>query len=182
MDSRIYLLVTLLCYAVGALHVLLFSVLRRATLTTVSVTATLLGFAFHTAALAQRWTEAGHFPALGLHDGASFLAWAIVLVFVLVYVTRASMRLGLVRLSVRLRPGVHREPDAAADRADPTLESLYLPIHLFLAVLRLRGALRRLHDGRAVSVPGARANALAPPVLLPDPEPRALRHHRIARA
>ena len=50
-----------------------------------TVTATLLGFAFHTAALSQRWTEAGHFPAVGLRDGASFLAWATVLIFLLVY-------------------------------------------------------------------------------------------------
>jgi ABC-type uncharacterized transport system permease subunit len=134
MDSRIYLLVTLLCYAVGALHVLLFSVLRRATLTTVSVTATLLGFAFHTAALAQRWTEAGHFPALGLHDGASFLAWAIVLVFVLVYVTTRVDAAGLFAYPFTFALVFIANLTPAADRADPTLESLYLPIHLFLAV------------------------------------------------
>ena len=83
MDSSLYLLLTLGCYAVGAFHALLYALFRRSTLTTVSVTATLLGFAFHTAALSQRWTEAGHFPAVGLRDGASFLAWAIVLVFLL---------------------------------------------------------------------------------------------------
>ena len=87
MDSRAYLLLTLVFYAVGALHALLYAVFRRSVLTTVSLTATLLGFAFHTAALSQRWTEAGHFPAVGLRDGASFLAWAIVLVFLAVYVT-----------------------------------------------------------------------------------------------
>ena len=74
MDSRSWLLVTLVLYAVGALHALLFAVLRRSVLTTVSLTATLLGFAFHTASLALRWSEGGHFPALGLRDGASFLA------------------------------------------------------------------------------------------------------------
>ena len=74
MDSRVYLLATLVLYAVGALHALLFAVLRRSVLTTVSLTATLLGFAAHTAALALRWREAGHFPAVGLRDGASLLA------------------------------------------------------------------------------------------------------------
>src|SRR5512134_1255454 len=87
MDSRAYLFITLVLYAAGALHVLLRAVLRRSALTTVSLIATLLGFAFHTAALAQRWSEAGHFPAVGLRDGASFLAWAIVLVFLLVHLT-----------------------------------------------------------------------------------------------
>jgi ABC-type uncharacterized transport system permease subunit len=134
MDSRAYLLITLVLYAAGALHVLLRAVLRRSALTTVSLIATLLGFAFHTAALAQRWSEAGHFPAVGLRDGASFLAWAIVLVFLLVHLTTrveaASLFaypfvFGLVFLA-NLTP--------ASGRADAVLRSLYLPIHLLLAV------------------------------------------------
>ena len=87
MDSRVYLFLSLICYAVGAVHVFVHVLTRRRLLTTLTITATLLGFAFHTAALSQRWTEAGHFPAVGLRDGASFLAWAIVLVFLLVYLT-----------------------------------------------------------------------------------------------
>jgi ABC-type uncharacterized transport system permease subunit len=134
MDSRAYLLLTLLCYAVGALHALLFAVLRRSVLTTVSLTATLLGFAFHTAALSQRWTEAGHFPAIGLRDGASFLAWAIVLVFLLVYVTTRVDAAGLFAypFTFALVFVANLTPDS--ERADPVLRSLYLPIHLFLAV------------------------------------------------
>ena len=65
MDTRVWLLVTLLFYAVGALHALLYAVLRRSVLTTVSLTATLLGFACHTATLALRWKDTGHFPAVG---------------------------------------------------------------------------------------------------------------------
>jgi ABC-type transport system involved in cytochrome c biogenesis permease subunit len=95
MDSRLYLLLTLLCYAVGAFHALLSGVFRKSALTTVSPTVTFLGFAFHTAALSQRWTEAGHFPAVGLRDGSSLLAWAIVLVFLLVYVTTRVDAAGL---------------------------------------------------------------------------------------
>src|SRR5512139_1740298 len=116
MDSRLYLLLTLVFYAL----------FRKNALTTVSLTRTLLGFAFHTAALAQRWTEAGHFPAVGLRDGASFLGWAIVLVFLLVYVTTrveaASLFaypfvFGLVFIA-------NLTPDS--ERADPVLRSLYL--------------------------------------------------------
>ena len=81
MPSHVYLLFTLAFYAVGALHVLLQALTRRKLLTSWTVTATLIGFALHTASLAQRWTEAGHFPAVGLHDVSSFLGWAIVLVF-----------------------------------------------------------------------------------------------------
>ena len=73
MDSRVYLFLSLILYAVGAVHVFVHVVTRRRPLTTLTVASTLLGFAFHTAALSQRWTEAGHFPAVGLRDGASFL-------------------------------------------------------------------------------------------------------------
>jgi ABC-type uncharacterized transport system permease subunit len=133
MDSRLYLLLTLACYAVGALHALLYALFRRNTLTTVSVSATLLGFAFHTAALSQRWTEAGHFPALGLRDGTSFLAWAIVLVFMLVYVTTRVDAAGVFAYPFTFAL-VFIANLTPPERADATLESLYLPIHLFLAV------------------------------------------------
>jgi len=134
MDSRAYLLLTLLCYAVGAFHTLLFTLLRRSVLTTVSLTATLLGYAFHTAALSQRWTEVGHFPAVGLRDGASFLAWAIVLVFLLVYVTTRVDAAGLFAYPFSFALVFVANLTPATGRADPVLRSLYLPVHLFLAV------------------------------------------------
>ena len=59
MGSHLYLLLTLAFYAVGALHVVVHAFTRRRLLTTWPVTATLAGFAFHTASLSQRWTEAG---------------------------------------------------------------------------------------------------------------------------
>jgi ABC-type uncharacterized transport system permease subunit len=134
MDSRAWLLITLACYALGGLHALLYAVLRRSILTTVSLTATLLGFAFHTAALALRWSEEGHFPALGIRDGASLLAWAIVLVFLLVYVTTRVDAAGLFAypFAFALVFVTNLSPDT--ERADPVLRSLYLPIHVFLAV------------------------------------------------
>ena len=134
MDTRVWLLVTLLLYAVGALHALLFAVLRRGVLTTVGLTATLLGFACHTATLALRWRDVGHFPAVGMRDGASLLAWAIVLVFLLVYVTTKVDAAGLFAypFAFALVFVANLTPDA--ERADPVLRSAYLPVHLFMAV------------------------------------------------
>jgi ABC-type transport system involved in cytochrome c biogenesis permease subunit len=134
MESRVYLLITLLFYLVGAFHALLHAVTRRRILTTVSLGATLLGFAFHTAALAQRWTEVGHFPAVGLRDGAAFLAWAIVLVFLLVYVTTRVDAAGLFAYPFAFGLVFIANLTPAPERFDPVLRSLYLPIHLFLAV------------------------------------------------
>ena len=96
MTSRTYLLVTLLFYAVGALHVLAHALTRRRLLSSWSLSSALIGFAIHTAGLSQRWNEAGRFPAVGLHDGASLLAWAIVLSFLLIFLRTRVDALGLV--------------------------------------------------------------------------------------
>ena len=134
MDSRVYLLLTLLCYAAGAVHALLYAVFRRSVLTTVSLTATLLGFALHTASLSQRWTEAGHFPAVGLRDGTSILAWAIVLVFLLVYVVTRVDAAGLFAYPFSFALVFIANLTPPSERADPFLRSAYLPVHVFLAV------------------------------------------------
>jgi ABC-type transport system involved in cytochrome c biogenesis permease subunit len=134
MDSRVWLVTTLVLYAFGALHALLFAVLRRAVLTTVSLTGTLLGFAFHTAALALRWSEAGHFPAVGLRDGSSLLAWAIVLVFLIVYVTTRVDAAGVFAYPFAFALVFVANLTPQTERADPLLRSLYLPVHVFLAV------------------------------------------------
>ena len=134
MDSRAWLLITLVLYAAGALHALLHAVLRRSALTTLSLIATLLGFAFHTAALAQRWSEVGHFPAVGLRDGASFLAWAIVLVFLVVHVTTRVEAASLFAYPFVFALVFVANLTPAAGRSDPVLRSLYLPVHLLLAV------------------------------------------------
>jgi HemX protein len=134
MGSRAYLLITLGLYAVGAVHALSHATFRRSRLTRASLVATLLGFAFHTAALAQRWTEVGHFPAVGVRDGATLLCWAIVVVFLLVQVsTRVeaisifSYPFGFALLFV-----ANLAPDSG--RSEAALDSLYLPVHLLLAV------------------------------------------------
>ena len=66
MSSHSYLLLTLACYAVGALDVVVHATMRRRLLTSWTMTATLVGFALHTASLSQRWTEAGHFQLAGV--------------------------------------------------------------------------------------------------------------------
>lgn len=134
MGSSAYLLITLLLYAAGAMHVLLHAVFRRSSLSSVSLGATLLGFAFHTAAIALRWSEAGHFPAVGLRDGASFLGWAIVLVFLLVYATTRVEAASLFAYPFVFALLFVANLAAASERADPVLRSLYLPLHVVLAV------------------------------------------------
>jgi ABC-type uncharacterized transport system permease subunit len=134
MTSQASLLLTLVFYAAGAVHVLLHALTRRRLLGSVALTSTLIGFALNTAGLSQRWTESGRFPAVGLHDGASFLAWAIVLVFLAMYARTQIEAVGLVVYPevfvLMLVSGLTRPPAAS----DPILTSLFLPIHTTLAL------------------------------------------------
>jgi cytochrome c-type biogenesis protein CcsB len=133
-SSHVYLVLVLIFYAVGALHVVLETLTRRRLLVTSwTVAATLLGFALHTAALAQRWTEAGHFPAVGLHDSTSLLAWTMVLVFLVIY-TRARLEaLGLAVYPVAFLLVLIANLTPVAPVGDPVLKSLFLPVHTTLA-------------------------------------------------
>jgi ABC-type uncharacterized transport system permease subunit len=133
MSSRTYLLLTLLFYAVGALHVLAHALTRRRLLSSWTLPATLLGFAIHTAGLSQRWTESGRFPAVGLHDGASLLAWAIVLAFLLTILRTRIDALGLAAYPAAFALMLVANLTPVTERADPILMSLYLPVHATLA-------------------------------------------------
>ncbi|HJS57220.1 MAG TPA: cytochrome c biogenesis protein CcsA [Vicinamibacteria bacterium] len=135
MSSRVYLLLTLAFYAVGALSVLLHTLARRRLLTPWTVTAALAGFVMHTASLSQRWTEAGHFPVVGFHDGASFLAWATVLAFLATYVQTRVDALGLAVYPTAFVLVLLAALTPVSDREDPVLRSLYLPIHTTLALI-----------------------------------------------
>src|SRR5512145_2241150 len=79
MGSRAYFLVAVAFYAVAALSALVLLLARRRTLRGAGAVPTFIGFVVHTAGLSQRWTEAGHFPASGIHDVSSLLAWTMVL-------------------------------------------------------------------------------------------------------
>ena len=133
MTSRAYLLMTLGFYAVGALQILAQALMGRRLRGNLTLTATLLGFAFHTAGLSQRWTEAGRFPAVGIHDAASFVAWATVLVFLLVHLRARVEALGLFVYPVAFALMLVAALTPASERDDPILKSLFLPIHTTLA-------------------------------------------------
>lgn len=133
MTSHVYLLLTLAFYAVGALQVVFHALARSRLLSSWTVTPTLAGFALHTASLSQRWTEAGHFPAVGLHDGASLLAWTLVLVFLATYSRIRVEALGLAVHPAAFGLVLVANLAPAVETGDPILKSLFLPIHATLA-------------------------------------------------
>jgi cytochrome c-type biogenesis protein CcsB len=133
MTSHTYLALALFFYAVGALHVLMQALTRRRLLTSWTVVATLGGFVVHTASLSQRWTEAGHFPAVGLHDGASFLAWATVLGFLVLYVRTREEALGLAIYPAVFTLVLVAYLTPTHEHSNAMVKSLFLPIHATLA-------------------------------------------------
>ena len=133
LNSRVYLVLTLVLYGVGAVQLLLQALTRRGLLTSWTMGATLVGFALHTAGLSQRWTEAGHFPAVGLHDAASLMAWTIVLAFLLIQVRARVDALGLAVYPVAFLLMLVANLTSAQAEVDPTLNSLFLPVHGTLA-------------------------------------------------
>ena len=116
-----------------------------------------MGFALQTAYLSQRWTEAGHFPAVGLHDGASFLAWTIVLVYLLTYVVTRIDALGLLVHPMAFGLVLVAALAPVSEREDPILKSMFLPIHATLAFFGYAALFVAFGDGPALPGPGARA-------------------------
>jgi ABC-type transport system involved in cytochrome c biogenesis permease subunit len=133
MGSQSYLLLTLGFYTVGVLHVLLLVLTRRRALSGVAVASTLAGFVVHTASLSQRWTEAGHFPSIGIHDGASFLAWTTVLVYLATYLRTRIDALGLAVHPAAFGLTLVATLTLASGTGDPLYKSLFLPVHTTLA-------------------------------------------------
>ncbi len=134
MGSRVYLLLTLAFYTVGAVHVVLQALLKRKLLSNALLTATLVGFALHTAGLSQRWTEAGRFPVAGVHDACSFLAWATVLGFLTTYLRTRVDALGLaVYPTAFLLVLVSNLTQPV--QPDPALAGALFPVHAALAFI-----------------------------------------------
>jgi cytochrome c-type biogenesis protein CcsB len=133
--SNLYVVLTLILYAVGAVHILLQALTHRRGLSSWTVVTTLAGFALHTASLALRWNEVGHFPAIGLRDVASFLAWATVLVFLVTYLRTRVEALGLAVYPTAFLLMAVAVGARAPTPADPALHTVFLPVHAALAFL-----------------------------------------------
>lgn len=135
MSSHVYLLLALGFYTLSALDALRHTLTRRRPSSPFPVVASLAGFAVHTAALSQRWTEARHFPAVGLHDISSFLAWAMVLAFLMTFLRSRVEVLGLVVYPAAFSLVLVSAMTPASEQESPILKSLFFPIHTTLAFL-----------------------------------------------
>lgn len=77
------LLAVLAAYVVAAIHSVLAFVNKRRAVERVAFLSLAIGFALHTASLIIDWTQEGHYPLFGLRETLSFLAWTLVVTFLL---------------------------------------------------------------------------------------------------
>src|SRR5205085_11868748 len=72
------LIITLIAYAVAAIHALLAFINKRRSAERTALYTLAAAFTGHTVALALDWVQHGHYPLFGLRETSSSLAWTLV--------------------------------------------------------------------------------------------------------
>jgi ABC-type transport system involved in cytochrome c biogenesis permease subunit len=133
MSAQATLLLALAAYTLVLVHVLVRALGRSHTLARWARITALLGFGLHTLSLAQRWVVAGHFPAVGLRDIATFLSWTVVLVSLMVFAATRVEALGLATFPAVFALTLVASLAAPSGRSDPMLRGFFLPVHTTFA-------------------------------------------------
>ncbi|MFL6210712.1 MAG: inner membrane protein YpjD [Pyrinomonadaceae bacterium] len=133
------LLVTLITYAVAAIHALLAFVNKRRSAERTALWSLGAGFVLHTAALALDWVRDGHYPLFGLRETFSFLAWTLVIAYGLAFYRYRPRALGaltlpIVTLLVLVATLVHADNGIAANSVLAGSAGWLFPVHTTLLV------------------------------------------------
>ncbi len=88
------LLMTLAAYVVAAVHYIVAFMHKRRSSERVAFMSLAAGFALHTASLITDWVEDGHYPLFGLRETLSFLAWTLVVAYLLTLTRYRTVALG----------------------------------------------------------------------------------------
>src|SRR5437588_7688984 len=133
------LIITLIAYAVAAIHALLAFINKRRSAERTALYTLAAAFTGHTVALALDWAQNGHYPLFGLRETFSFLAWALVIAYGLAlyrYHARAlgAITLPIVTLLLLVAMLVHAGDNAAANSVTQGVAVWLFPIHTTLLV------------------------------------------------
>lgn len=133
------LIVTLIAYAVAAIHALLAFISKRRSAESTALVSLGAGFALHTAALVFDWARDGHYPLFGLRETLSFLAWTLVIAYGLAlyrYHARAlgALTLPIVTLLLLVAMLVHGDAATAANSLTGGAAGWLFPVHTTLLV------------------------------------------------
>src|SRR5881392_304316 len=133
------LIVTLIAYAVAAIHALLAFINKRRSAESTALVSLGAGFFVHTVALALDWARDGHYPLFGQRETFSFLAWVLVVAYGLAlyrYRARAlgALTLPLVTLLVLVSLLIHASDSAAANSVMAGAAGWLFPVHTTLLI------------------------------------------------
>jgi ABC-type transport system involved in cytochrome c biogenesis permease subunit len=91
---KVLLLIVLAAYVVAAIHYVLAFVNKRRAVERVAFLSLAVGLLVHTASLVMDWTQEGHYPLFDLRETFSFLAWTLVIAYLLTLSRYRTMALG----------------------------------------------------------------------------------------
>ena len=118
---KVLLLIVLAAYVVAAIHYVLAFVNKRRAVERVAFLSLAVGLLIHTASLVMDWTQEGHYPLFDLRETFSFLAWTLVIAYLLTLSRYRTMALGsftipLVAVLTYEAVRVVRRPDGVSRR------------------------------------------------------------------
>jgi len=134
--NLIFFYMAVVFYAFGTISYLAYIVFLRDILSKVGAGLLSVGFVLHTTALIFRYYEAGYVPITNLYESFSFFAWAILLVYILVYYNYRIRVLGAFVAPIALILmilGLALPKDILP--LHPVLKSYWLPVHVILSFL-----------------------------------------------
>lgn len=132
----VFYYITVLFYALGTFCQMVHVVTLKNRFSKLGVGFLSVGFVSHTIALIFRYYEAGYLPITTLYESLSFFAWAILLIYIILYYKYrinvfgafvAPIILILVVLTIGLSKGI--------SPLHPILRSFWFPLHVITAFL-----------------------------------------------
>ncbi len=131
---KVLLLMVLAAYVVAAIHYILAFVNKRRAAERVAFASLATGLTMHTALLIMDWTQEGHYPLFDLRETLSFLAWTLVISYLLTLSRYRATALGsftipLVAVLIFIAT-VIRDKGATAGAVTTTSAAAWLfPVH-----------------------------------------------------
>ncbi len=123
-------------YLLGTISLLVYLISLRGSISKVGSGLLSIGFILHTIAIVIRFHEAGYLPITNLYESVSFLAWAILLVYLIVHHKYRIPVLGaFVSPIVLILAIVGFALPREILPLHPALKSFWLPFHAILAFM-----------------------------------------------
>jgi len=127
--------ITVLIYFVSTIGFLVQVITLRKDVERIATIFLCIGFGLHTVALLIRWFVGGHPPFVNLYDSLSFLAWAMVGLFLLFQWQHKLKSFGafVVPLAMFVMTASSLQSKAIVP-LPPSLKSIWLPIHAIICL------------------------------------------------